>query len=97
MLPTELLRQVRRIEIQTNRIVNETMAGSYESVFKGQGIEFDQVREYLPGDDIRVIDWNVTARTGKPYIRQYVEERELTVIIACDISSSQDFGSGPKL
>lgn len=97
MLPSEILQQVRRIEIFTNRVVNETMAGSYESVFKGQGIEFDQVREYLPGDDIRSIDWNVTARTGRPHIKRYVEERELIVMLVVDLSRSMAFGTVNKL
>ncbi|MFH2203990.1 MAG: DUF58 domain-containing protein [Elusimicrobiota bacterium] len=97
MLPKEILAQVRRIEIQTGRLVNETFAGKYLSAFKGRGMEFAQVREYTPGDDIRTIDWNVTARFGKPFIREYQEERELTVILACDLSGSQFFGSFDKL
>jgi uncharacterized protein (DUF58 family) len=97
MIPKEILAQVRRIEIQTGRLVNETFAGKYLSAFKGRGMEFSQVREYTPGDDIRTIDWNVTARFGKPYVREYQEERELTVIIACDLSGSQFFGSDLKL
>ncbi|MBI3298322.1 MAG: DUF58 domain-containing protein [Elusimicrobia bacterium] len=97
MIPRDVLAQVRRIEIKTSRLVNETFAGKYLSAFKGRGMEFAQVREYVPGDDIRVIDWNVTARAGKPFIREYQEERELTLIIACDLSGSQFFGSGPKL
>lgn len=97
MLPSEILQQVRRIEIFTNRVVNETMAGRYESVFKGQGIEFDQVREYQPGDDIRTIDWNVTARTGRPFIKNYVEERELIVMLVVDLSRSMAFGTVNKL
>lgn len=93
MIPAEILRQVRRIEIYTNRVVNETMAGRYESVFKGRGIEFDEVREYQPGDEIRTIDWNVTARTGRPYIKRFIEERELTVMLLVDLSRSTAFGS----
>ena len=93
MLPPEILRVVRRIEIVTNRIVNETMSGRYESVFKGRGIEFEEVREYQPGDEIRAIDWNVTARTGRPYIKRFVEERELTVLFLVDLSRSMAFGS----
>jgi len=92
-----LLAQVRRIEIKTGRLVSETFAGKYLSVFKGLGMEFAQVREYSPGDDVRAIDWNVTARFGRPFVRQYQEERELTLIVACDLSGSQFFGSGPKL
>ena len=93
----EILKKVRQIEIQTNKLVSETFAGEYLSAFKGQGIEFAEVREYTPGDDIRSIDWNVTARTGIPYIKKYNEERELTLMIACDVSGSQRFGSGAKL
>ena len=93
MISKEILAQVRRIEILTGRLVTETFAGEYLSVFKGRGMEFAEVREYSPGDDIRSIDWNVTARTGKPYVRQYTEERELTVVIACDLSGSEFFGS----
>ncbi len=97
MIPREILRQVRRIEITTNRIVNETMAGRYESVFKGHGIEFEEVREYQPGDEIRSIDWNVTARTGRPHIKRFVEERELAVMLLVDLSRSMAFGSGSQL
>ncbi|MBI4057486.1 MAG: DUF58 domain-containing protein [Elusimicrobia bacterium] len=97
MLPSEILKQVRRIEIKTGRLVAETFAGEYQSVFKGHGIEFSEVREYSPGDDIRTIDWNVTARTGKPFIKRYIEERELTVVLACDYSKSLDFGTQEKL
>jgi uncharacterized protein (DUF58 family) len=97
MLTKEIIAQVRRIEILTGRLVTETLAGEYHSVFKGRGMEFAEVREYSPGDDIRTIDWNVTARTGRPYVRQYTEERELTVAIACDLSGSQAFGSAGRL
>ena len=97
MIPKELLAQVRRIEILTGRLVAENFAGEYLSLFKGRGMEFAEVREYVPGDDIRAIDWNVTARTGRPFMRIYAEERELTVIIACDLSGSQDFGTGTRL
>jgi uncharacterized protein (DUF58 family) len=97
MLPSEILAQVRRIEIRTGRLVAETLAGEYLSVFKGQGIEFAEVREYQPGDDIRTIDWNVTARLGRPFIKRFAEERELTVMIACDLSGSLAFGSQSKL
>ena len=93
----EILKKVRQIEIQTNKLVSETFAGEYLSAFKGQGIEFAEVREYTPGDDVRSIDWNVTARTGVPYIKKYNEERELTLMIACDVSASQQFGSSGKL
>ena len=97
MIPREVLAQVRRIEILTGRLVSETFAGEYLSVFKGRGMEFAEVREYVPGDDIRAIDWNVTARSSKPYIRVYTEERELTVVIACDLSGSQFFGTAGRL
>ncbi len=93
MIPKELFRKVRRIEITTSRLVSDVFAGQYHSVFKGQGIEFDEVREYQFGDDIRTIDWNVTARTGRPYVKKYVEERELTVMILVDLSASCRFGS----
>jgi uncharacterized protein (DUF58 family) len=96
MLTAELLAQVRRIEIKTGRLVNETFAGKYLSAFKGRGMEFAQVREYVPGDDIRSIDWNVTARSGKPFVREYQEERELTLVVACDLSGSQFFGSARR-
>ncbi|MBI5631145.1 MAG: DUF58 domain-containing protein [Elusimicrobia bacterium] len=97
MISREILSQVRRIEILTGRLVSETFAGEYQSVFKGRGMEFQEVREYSPGDDIRAIDWNVTARTGRPFVRQYTEERELTVAVACDLSGSQYFGSAQRL
>ena len=90
---TEVLKEVRRIQIVANRQVNDILAGEYHSVFKGRGMEFDSVREYVPGDEIRNIDWNVTARTGAPYVKKFQEERELTVILAIDISASGSFGS----
>jgi len=89
----EILKKVRRIEIRTNRLVNESLAGEYHSVFKGRGMEFDEVREYTPGDDVRTIDWNVTSRMGHPYVKKYVEERELTVMLLVDASASGDFGT----
>ncbi|CAN5775544.1 DUF58 domain-containing protein [soil metagenome] len=92
-VPAEILRQVRRIEMRTRRLVNSLFSGEYHSVFKGQGIEFAEVREYLPGDDIRTIDWNVTARLGQPYVKKFVEERELTVFLAVDLSGSQHWGT----
>ncbi len=94
-LPAELedAASVRRLEVMTRRIVNDVMAGEYHSVFRGQGMDFSEVREYQPGDDIRSIDWNVTARTGVPHIKRYVEERELTVIFVVDVSGSTLFGS----
>ena len=96
MLPSELIKQVRKIEIRTRRVVDEIIGGAYHSVFKGRGIEFDEVREYTPEDDVRDIDWNVTARMGTPYIKKYVEERELTVMLLVDVSASGAFGSGDK-
>lgn len=93
----ELLKKVRRIEIKTRHAVNDVFAGRYHSVFKGRGMEFDEVREYFPGDDIRAIDWNVTARTGVPHIKKFVEEREMTVMLLVDISGSNDFGSAGQL
>ncbi|HOW58816.1 MAG TPA: DUF58 domain-containing protein [Candidatus Omnitrophota bacterium] len=97
MIPAALLRKVRKIEIRTNRLVNDLFGGEYESVFKGQGIEFADVREYVPGDDIRTIDWNVTARSQHAFVKKFVETRELTVIFAVDMSGSQYFGSSTKL
>ncbi len=96
MLPAELAREVKRIQFVTGRQVANVMAGAYLSVFKGRGMEFDEVRPYVPGDDVRSIDWNVTARTGEPYVKRFVEERELTVMLVCDVSHSQDFGSGRR-
>jgi uncharacterized protein (DUF58 family) len=92
-LPAELMRKVRRIEIATNRLVDQGVAGDYHSVFKGRGVEFAEVRAYQPGDDVRTIDWNVTARMGYPYVKQYVEERDLTVFLAVDVSGSLNYGS----
>jgi uncharacterized protein (DUF58 family) len=97
MLPAELIKKIRQIQIYTNKTVNASFAGQYESVFKGRGIQFDEVREYTPGDDIRTIDWNVTARTGKPYIKRFVEEREMTVMFLVDLSASGEFGTVNKL
>src|SRR2546422_2132603 len=93
MIPREILKKIRQIEIRTNRIVTETLAGQYHSVFKGQGMNFDEVREYQPGDDVRSIDWNVTARMNHPFIKKFVEERELTVMLVVDLSGSGLFGS----
>ena len=97
MIPKEILKKVRQIEIRTGRLVNDVFAGEYESVFKGRGMEFHEVREYVPGDDIRSIDWNVTARAGHPYVKKFVEERELTVIIMADMSGSGNFGTKNKM
>jgi uncharacterized protein (DUF58 family) len=96
-ISADLLRQVRRIEMRTRRLVDSLFSGEYHSVFKGQGIEFAEVREYLPGDDVRSIDWKVTARLGHPFIKRYVEERELTVVLAVDLSGSQRWGSRGRL
>lgn len=93
----ELLKKVRQINIRSRRIVNDVMAGEYQSAFRGRGMEFDMVREYQEGDEERMIDWNVTARFGQPFVKSYVEERELTVIFLVDISASGQFGSGEQL
>ena len=93
MIPREILKKIRQIELRTNRIVTETLAGQYHSVFKGQGMNFDEVREYQPGDDVRAIDWNVTARMNHPFIKKFVEERELTLMLVVDVSGSGLFGS----
>ncbi len=93
MIPKEVLKKVREIEIYTSRLVSDSLAGEYHSVFKGRGMEFSEVREYQQGDDIRTIDWNVTARMGHPYIKLHVEERELTVIFLVDASASGSFGT----
>jgi uncharacterized protein (DUF58 family) len=94
MIPREILKKIRQIEIRTNRLVTETLSGQYHSVFKGQGMNFDEVREYQPGDDVRSIDWNVTARMNHPFVKKFIEERELTVILVVDLSGSGVFGSG---
>ncbi len=97
MLPKEVIQKIRRIQITTNRLVNESLAGEYHSVFKGRGMEFDEVREYQHGDDVRTIDWNVTSRAGRPFVKRYVEERELTVMLLVDMSASGAFGSAGKM
>ena len=97
MLPKEIIQKIRRIQITTNRLVNESLAGEYHSVFKGRGMEFDEVREYQHGDDVRTIDWNVTSRAGRPFVKRYVEERELTVMLLIDMSASGSFGSADKM
>ncbi|MEM7164135.1 MAG: DUF58 domain-containing protein [Planctomycetota bacterium] len=96
MLAREIIQRVREIQIRTGRQVADVLAGEYTSVFKGRGIEFDEVRPYIPGDDIRSIDWNVTARMGEPFVKRYVEERQLTVMVMADVSASQEFGSGSR-
>ncbi|HEX3695736.1 MAG TPA: DUF58 domain-containing protein, partial [Polyangia bacterium] len=88
-----VMEKVRQIEIRTRRLVDETLAGRYHSVFRGRGIDFDRVREYVPGDEVRTIDWNVTARAGRPFVKQFHEERELVVWLLVDVSASGDFGS----
>jgi len=97
MIPREVLKQVRRIQIRTSHLAEDALAGAYQSVFRGQGIEFDEVREYQPGDDVRSIDWNVTARSGVPHVKKFHEERELTVMLLVDLSGSQRFGSARSL
>jgi uncharacterized protein (DUF58 family) len=97
MIPREILKEVRRIEISTRGLVNEVFSGEYHSVFKGRGMSFAEVREYQYGDDIRSIDWNVTARTGAPFVKIFEEERELTVMLLVDVSASGDFGTRQKL
>ncbi len=96
-LPRELAKKIRYLQIYTTKAVNDVLAGEYHSVFKGRGMEFDEVREYTPGDEIRTIDWNVTARMGHPFVKRYVEERELTVMFLVDLSASGAFGSREKL
>jgi len=97
MIPRQILQKVKRIEIRARGLVNNLFGGEYHSVFKGRGMTFSEVREYQPGDDIRLIDWNVTARTGSPFIKVFEEERELTVYLIVDISASGDFGTGYQL
>ena len=97
MLPAEVIKKIRRIQIKTTRLVTDVFAGQYESVFKGKGMEFDEVREYYPGDDVRSIDWNVTARTGHPHIKKFIEERQLTIMLLLDASGSCHFGSVNRL
>jgi uncharacterized protein (DUF58 family) len=96
MLPKEVIHKIRRIQITASRLVDESLAGEYRSVFKGRGMEFDEVREYQHGDDVRTIDWNVTSRAGRPFVKRFVEERELTVILLIDASASGAFGSVNK-
>ena len=92
----EILQRVHQIELKTNRLVNDTLAGQYHSAFKGQGMNFDEVREYTAGDEVKNIDWNVTARTGKPFVKKFVEERELTIMLMIDVSASGLFGSSEQ-
>ena len=97
MLPKELLKKIRRIEIRTSHLVNEAIAGQYHSAFRGRGMEFEEVRPYQVGDDVRTIDWNVSARFGEPYVKVFREERELTVLLLVDLSRSQEFGTSEQL
>ena len=97
MIPKEILKKVKQIEIKTRGIVNEVLSGEYHSAFKGQGMEFAEVREYSIGDDIRHIDWNVTARTETPFVKRFEEERELTIMLVVDISRSSEFGSSDQM
>lgn len=92
----EILAKVRQIEIRTNRLAQETFAGQYHSVFKGRGMDFEEVREYVPGDEVRSIDWNVTARSGRPFVKKFTEERELTIMLVVDLSASGHFGSSAQ-
>jgi uncharacterized protein (DUF58 family) len=96
MIPREILKKIRQIELRTNRLVTETLGGQYHSVFKGQGMNFEEVREYQPGDEVRAIDWNVTARMNHPFVKKFVEERELTLMLLVDLSGSGLFGSGEQ-
>ena len=96
MTLTELLESVRRVEVRTNRLVNDTMVGAYLSHFKGRGMDFEELREYIPGDDVRDIDWNVTHRLGRPFVKRFREERELTAVLAVDVSASSAFGSASR-
>lgn len=97
MLTTEQIKAIRKIQIRTSHLVSDLFGGQYQSVFKGQGMEFAEVRQYLPGDDVRSIDWNVTARTGEPHVKRFSEERELTVMLVVDVSGSTHFGSTAQL
>jgi len=89
----EILRKVRQIELKTNRLVDDSLAGQYHSIFKGRGMDFAKVRAYVPGDEVRAIDWNVTARSGRPFVKEFTEERELTILLMIDVSASGEFGS----
>ena len=93
----EVLKKIQRIEVLTRRLVDNVFAGEYQSTFRGQGMEFDEVREYQPGDEIRAIDWNVTARIGQPFVKTFVEERELVMMLLVDVSKSNDFGTRQQI
>src|SRR5207247_5016969 len=96
MIPHEILKKIRQIELRTIRLVSDTLAGQYHSVFKGQGMNFEEVREYQPGDEVRSIDWNVTARMNHPFVKKFVEERELTMMLVVDVSEIGLFGYGDR-
>src|SRR6266576_493882 len=96
MTLAELLESVRRVEVKTNRLVNDTMVGAYLSLFKGRGMDFEELREYMPGDEVRDIGWNVTYRMGRPFVKRFREERELTVVLAMDVSASSACGSSGR-
>ncbi|MEI6337938.1 MAG: DUF58 domain-containing protein [Verrucomicrobiota bacterium] len=96
MIPREYLRKIRKIEIRTSQLAQDLLTGAYHSVFRGRGMDFEEVREYQPGDDVRLIDWNVTARTGVPHIKKYREERELSMVVLVDVSASDQLGSGTQ-
>ena len=96
MIPREVMRKIRRIQIHTSHIVDNLLAGQWHSAFKGRGIEFEEVRPYQVGDDVRTIDWNVTARAGEPFVKLFREEREMSVMLLVDLSASQDFGPTRK-
>lgn len=96
MLAREIIQRVREIQVRTGRQVADVLAGEYGSVFKGRGVEFDEVRPYVVGDDVRTIDWNVTARMGEPFVKRYIEERQLTLMLMADVSASQDYGSSTR-
>ncbi len=95
-ISSQILEKVRQVEIKTNRLVDDTLSGHYHSVFKGSGMDFEEVREYVPGDDVRTIDWNVTARTGRTFVKKFTEERELTIMLIIDVSASGEFGSSTQ-
>ncbi len=97
MIPKELLKKIRRIHIRTSHMASDVLAGQYHSAFKGRGMEFEEVRDYVPGDDVRAIDWNVTARHGRPFVKRFREERELTVMLLADVSGSHGFGTAGQL
>ncbi|MFQ5425038.1 MAG: DUF58 domain-containing protein [Phycisphaerae bacterium] len=97
MIPKELLKKIRRIHIRTSHMASDVLAGQYHSAFKGRGMEFEEVRDYVPGDDVRAIDWNVTARQGRPFVKRFREERELTVMLLADVSGSHGFGTAGQL